>query len=338
MKHIRINLLRYKRIAMIIAAISLWMTINAQISRLDDGVITKDLLPPVTEESKDEAYDKPAASLVGTWYRTTQEQVYKFDANGLVTWSFPFRKIEGIQIWLTHQWTWKKKGDRLILSNIAGKGVSYKIDPSQQSDYNALSARKKNIIQEFIKSQNSLARPLPGVPMEIKMLTDDIMVLNRDYYIKNTSVDKFLKAIEDKKTEEKRLEKEISYQNSVASEETVKEVEKLEEDNENEPIYDEVDEWPRIKDSNKNIMKYLISQLVYPTAASENNIQGNVKVRFAVMKDGSVDKVHIKQSIHPYLDEEAVRVVKRLPKLIPGKKNGQPVKVWLTFTARFKLQ
>ncbi|MDE6345014.1 MAG: energy transducer TonB, partial [Muribaculaceae bacterium] len=66
-------------------------------------------------------------------------------------------------------------------------------------------------------------------------------------------------------------------------------------------------------------------------------IQGQVVVQFVVTKDGSVGEVKVVRSKDPDLDKEAVRVVKTLPKFIPGKMNGQNVNVWFTLPIRFKL-
>lgn len=61
-------------------------------------------------------------------------------------------------------------------------------------------------------------------------------------------------------------------------------------------------------------------------------------VQFVVTKTGSVGEVKVVRSKDPDLDKEAVRVVKTLPKFVPGKMNGQPVNVWYTLPITFKLQ
>ena len=60
----------------------------------------------------------------------------------------------------------------------------------------------------------------------------------------------------------------------------------------------------------------------YPAKAVEDDAQGRVLVGFIVNRDGSVDDVKVVKSVHPALDEEAVRVVKAMPKWKPGKKGG----------------
>lgn len=84
--------------------------------------------------------------------------------------------------------------------------------------------------------------------------------------------------------------------------------------------------------------KYLGDNIVYPSAASEEGIQGRVVVEFVVGKDGSITNVKVVRPRHPALDKEAVRVIKSMPKWIPGRNNGQPVKVTYTLPVTFKLQ
>jgi len=79
-------------------------------------------------------------------------------------------------------------------------------------------------------------------------------------------------------------------------------------------------------------------RLVYPQLAAENQIQGTTVVQFVVMKDGTVDKVTIYASSHPLLDKEAMRVVKTLPKWIPGKIGGKGVNSYFIIPIVFTLQ
>ena len=65
--------------------------------------------------------------------------------------------------------------------------------------------------------------------------------------------------------------------------------------------------------------------------------QGRVIVQFVVEKDGSIGEVKVVRSVDKDLDKEAVRIVKTLPKFIPGRQNGQAVSVWYTLPVTFKL-
>ena len=95
---------------------------------------------------------------------------------------------------------------------------------------------------------------------------------------------------------------------------------------------------PQFPGGDGELLKYIATHIKYPTMAAENNIQGRVVVKFVVKKDGNVGDVVVIRGKDPDLDKEAQRVVKSLPKFIPGKMNGQSVSVWYTLPINFKLQ
>lgn len=85
-------------------------------------------------------------------------------------------------------------------------------------------------------------------------------------------------------------------------------------------------------------MEFLNKNIKYPTMARESGIQGRVYVTFVVEKDGSVTDVQVTRGIGGGCDEEAVRVVRLMPKWIPGKQRGKPVRVQFNLPIRFTLQ
>ena len=70
---------------------------------------------------------------------------------------------------------------------------------------------------------------------------------------------------------------------------------------------------------------------------TEQKIQGKVLVKFTVKSDGSISNIRVTKSVDPYLDKEAVRVVKSMPRWIPGTQDGKPVNVEYTLPITFKL-
>ncbi|MBN9303331.1 energy transducer TonB, partial [Dysgonomonas mossii] len=80
------------------------------------------------------------------------------------------------------------------------------------------------------------------------------------------------------------------------------------------------------------------SNLKYPVVAQESGIQGRVTVRFVVSKTGAIEDVNVIRGIDPSCDKEAVRVVKSMPKWIPGKQNGLNVPVYFTLPIVFRLK
>ena len=67
-------------------------------------------------------------------------------------------------------------------------------------------------------------------------------------------------------------------------------------------------------------------------------MQGKVIVQFVVNKDGSIVDPVVVRSVDPYLDKEALRVIKTMPKWKPGKQRGKPVRVSYTVPINFRLQ
>ena len=86
------------------------------------------------------------------------------------------------------------------------------------------------------------------------------------------------------------------------------------------------------------LLKYLAVNIKYPASAVKAKKQGRVIVTFIVQKDGSVTHAKIAKSIDPELDAEALRVVRGMPKWIPGTQFGKPVNVKYTLPVKFSLQ
>ena len=103
-------------------------------------------------------------------------------------------------------------------------------------------------------------------------------------------------------------------------------------------IFSHVEVMPQFPGGEKELLKWLSDNINYPVIAQEQGIQGRVILRFVVKPDGSVDNVEVQRSLDPSCDKEAVRVVKKMPKWIPGKQNGNPVYVYYTLPIQFKLQ
>lgn len=99
-----------------------------------------------------------------------------------------------------------------------------------------------------------------------------------------------------------------------------------------------VEQKPEFNGGEAAMYKWLSDNIVYPSAASEEGVQGRVVVEFVVGKDGSITNVRVVRPRHPALDKEALRVVKAMPKWVPGRNNGQPVKVTYTLPVTFRLQ
>ena len=94
-----------------------------------------------------------------------------------------------------------------------------------------------------------------------------------------------------------------------------------------------------ITESGSNALTaYLSNSIKYPAIAEENGIQGRVVCTFVVERDGSITDVKVVRSVDPSLDKEATRVISSMPKWVPGKQDGEPVRVRFTLPVTFKLK
>ena len=103
-------------------------------------------------------------------------------------------------------------------------------------------------------------------------------------------------------------------------------------------VFDVVEQMPQFPGGQGALFEYLSKQIKYPVIAEENGVQGRVIVTFVVERDGSITDVKVVKSVDPSLDKEAQRVVKGMPRWIPGKQNGSAVRVKYTVPVTFRLQ
>jgi len=103
-------------------------------------------------------------------------------------------------------------------------------------------------------------------------------------------------------------------------------------------VYQIVEEMPMFPGGEQAMLDYVSKNVVYPEEAINKGIAGRVFVSFIVEKDGSVNEVEVMRGIGGGCDEEAVRVVKSMPKWKPGKMKGKPVRVSYMMPIIFKLQ
>ena len=115
-------------------------------------------------------------------------------------------------------------------------------------------------------------------------------------------------------------------------------VEVEEEDVQEQEIFQIVEEMPSYPGGEGKLMEYVAKNIKYPQIARETGIQGRVFVGFVVEPDGSVSNVKVLRGIGGGCDEEAMRVVKSMPKWKPGKQRGKAVRVSYMLPVNFKLQ
>lgn len=102
-------------------------------------------------------------------------------------------------------------------------------------------------------------------------------------------------------------------------------------------IYTAVEKHASFPGGDVALFSFLHRNLRYPEQAQIDSIQGRVIVRFVVNEEGSIEQVSIAKSVSEELDQEAVRVIKLMPKWEPGLNNGTPVSTYFTLPITFRL-
>jgi len=109
-----------------------------------------------------------------------------------------------------------------------------------------------------------------------------------------------------------------------------------------EPIIDPIDfaeEMPEFPGGEEGLIRFLGSQLKYPTFAKENGIEGPVYIKFVVNEKGDIEEntIEILGSPHAVLSQEAIRVIKAMPLWKPGKQRLKNVAVNMKLPIKFLL-
>ncbi len=117
-----------------------------------------------------------------------------------------------------------------------------------------------------------------------------------------------------------------------------------------EKVFEKVDEMPRYpgceemtnaekreKCAQQKMLEFIYTHLKYPKEAQEKGIEGTSVVKFIIEKDGSIADAEIVRSIGGECDEEVLKSVYMMPKWIPGKQDGKPVRTQFFLPVKFKL-
>lgn len=155
--------------------------------------------------------------------------------------------------------------------------------------------------------------PPPPPPPELEIVEDDVEIKNDQPKIMNTEIDE-----------------KVAIELAPITEEKEEVIE--------EQIFLVVEDPPGFPGGDAARNKYLKESIQYPDIERDNGIQGLVVVSFTVEKDGSINNVKILKGVTPNINEEAIRVVKHMPRWNPGKQRGKSVRVNVNLPIRFTLQ
>ncbi|MDR1973992.1 MAG: TonB family protein [Bacteroidales bacterium] len=98
------------------------------------------------------------------------------------------------------------------------------------------------------------------------------------------------------------------------------------------------EQMPAFPGGTEKLSQWLQSELRYPPVATERGLSGTVYIQFTVGRDGAIRDIEIARSPDPVFDKEAIRVVQKMPKWIPGRQHGRPVTVRFTLPINFNLK
>ena len=155
-------------------------------------------------------------------------------------------------------------------------------------------------------------------PMEMPKQTTQLEIVQDDVEVEDININA---EIEENEVVEEYIAPEIEEEEVVEQE-----------------IFQIVEEMPAFPGGEQKLMEYVGKNIKYPQIARESGIQGRVFVGFVVEPDGSVSNVKLLRGIGGGCDEEAMRVIKNMPRWKPGKQRGKAVRVSYQIPVMFRLQ
>ncbi len=168
--------------------------------------------------------------------------------------------------------------------------------------------------EEMIPITQRQPPPPPPPQTEVLEIVDDEEEIEEEVEIEDTEIDEDV---------------EIEFIEDVGEEEAIGE----------EPeIFQVVEDQPEFPGGEKALFTYLSKSIKYPPMAKDAGVQGVVYVTFVVEPDGNITNVKVLRGIGAGCDDEAVRVVKAMPKWKPGKQRGKSVRVQFNLPIRFTLR
>ena len=148
-----------------------------------------------------------------------------------------------------------------------------------------------------------------------------------------------LKVVEEEstETEEPVREPEQTLEGDVADELPDADEQHAEEEGDEVLSFRVVEDLPQPPGGYHEFMKWLTRNIKYPTVVQQRKQQGKVVAEFIVNKDGSVTDVGVVKSLCTECDEEALRVLRMMPRWTPGIQNNKPCRTKVCIPIVFKM-
>ncbi len=185
--------------------------------------------------------------------------------------------------------------------------------------------------------------PPPPPPVELpKVATIQFLppVVKKDEEVPEEAPPPLQEEMKDIKVAAKTQEGDANAEDVVIAPEDapVKEEVKAVEVEKEEQIFQVVEQQPEFPGGTGALLGYLGKNIKYPAPASRANVSGKVFMTFVVNTDGSIQNVEVLKGLGFGCDEEAMRVVRTMPKWKPGKQSGRAVRVKYNLPISFVLE
>lgn len=183
-----------------------------------------------------------------------------------------------------------------------------------QEEYEAALPPEKEKIYAFFKQE---------------CLQTDTVYVSDQGVVQNAEVATNMKVVEKGKC--------IDYQNVKEYNKATKKETRAYSVSKKDTVYTFASTMPQFPGGDVELLNYLNKNISYPIQSKKEGIQGSVYLQFVVTKNGTVENVKALRSPGTDLSNEAIRVVKAMPKWTPATYKNKPVSMRLTLPVKFKL-
>lgn len=106
----------------------------------------------------------------------------------------------------------------------------------------------------------------------------------------------------------------------------------------NDSIYFIAEEMPSFPGGDEGMLKYFKDNVHYPAGAHASGTSGKVIISLIIERDGTLSHFKVVRGIGNGCDEEALRVLRNMPKWVSGKTHGKEVRVQMNLPVKFELK
>lgn len=312
------------------------------------------------DSTRDAAYEAQKSAFVGKWFIESKGMQIlthlKADNTFYLAMPIPIPfdsdySKDTINVDFKLSGTWSKAKTKLkltynlsSLSLTPNKSDINKLSPRRQDEFNTLFSQIKETLKKtMLKATSNLVKPEPN---EILRIDTDYLILqdgqingNIITFISENKIKAIQQEAEEAKLKEEQERLKAEAEDKVKEDEQKAKAEaekKMREDNDDR-IFEVIDENAQFPGGGDECYKWLSEHIKYPAIAQEQGIQGIVSMQFVVEKDGTLSDIKVMRSPDPSLSQEAIRVVKEMPKWIPARQGGKDVRSRYILPIMFRL-